>query len=241
MRPNFDKRQKINHDEAVATITSTGRTNQKQRTRTAIVEAARALIEAGGEVTMPLVAQTALVSEATAYRYFPDLVSLLGEAFTQLWRTPEQVMQPVEGMFDPVARVVHATTVLLTEVAAYQGAVRVMVSAAITRPDGSLRPGRRLALIELALQPPEQKPGRVNRSALRQLKLDLAVVISAEAFFTLVDLCGLSPAQAIISATHAAEVIVKEAAPRVWTGPRQQNATSDGLAAIATGYVPALL
>jgi AcrR family transcriptional regulator len=199
----------------VTTTTGPGRSNQKQRTRAAIVEAALSLITAGGEVSMPLVAQAALVSEATAYRYFPDLVTLLGEAFSQLWSDSGEAMRPVDGVSDPVQRVAHAATALLSEVSAYQGAVRVMMSAAIIRPDGpTVRPGRRFAFIDHALQPLTTKPGRIDPVRLRQLKQDLAVVISAEAFFTLVDQCGLSPAEAIASATHAAEAITTEAIRR---------------------------
>jgi AcrR family transcriptional regulator len=68
-----------------------------QRTRAAILDAARGLIEAGAEVSMPLVAKTALVSEATAYRYFPDLVLLLSEAFRHLWGDPVEAMHPSRG------------------------------------------------------------------------------------------------------------------------------------------------
>ena len=57
-----------------------GRANQKARTRAAIVDACGDLVRSGAEVTMPEVARRALVSEATAYRYFPDLISLLREA-----------------------------------------------------------------------------------------------------------------------------------------------------------------
>jgi len=72
-----------------------GRVNQKARTRMAIVSAARELIQTGQPVTMPAVAQAALVSEPTAYRYFPDLLSLLTEAFAGLWPDPEQALRPV--------------------------------------------------------------------------------------------------------------------------------------------------
>ena len=58
-----------------------GRVNQKERTRAAIIEAARDLSGSGTEITMSVVAATARVSEATAYRYFPDLASLLLEAW----------------------------------------------------------------------------------------------------------------------------------------------------------------
>lgn len=64
---------------------NTGRSNQKERTRTAIVTAAREAIAAGNEISMPDVARRALVSEATAYRYFPDLGSLLREALAGIW------------------------------------------------------------------------------------------------------------------------------------------------------------
>ena len=63
----------------MATEDDTGRANQKKRTRMAIIEACRDIIRAGGPVTMPGVARAALVSEATAYRYFPDLAALLNE------------------------------------------------------------------------------------------------------------------------------------------------------------------
>ena len=61
----------------VAIAESKGRTNQKARTRRAIVEACLELIRQRTPVTMPEVAKAAMVSEATAYRYFPDLASLL--------------------------------------------------------------------------------------------------------------------------------------------------------------------
>jgi AcrR family transcriptional regulator len=196
----------------VPTATDSGRTNQKQRTRAAIVDAARNMIQASGEVTMPAVSETARVSEATAYRYFPDLVSLISEAFTELWEKPIDAMQPVADLDDPVERVAHAATVLLSEVASYQGAVRIMMSAAIIRPDGpAIRPMRRLALIELALAPVAETLGKTERRALHQLRNDLAVVISAEAFFTLTDLCGLSAKAAISSGTRTARTLTAEA------------------------------
>ena len=42
-----------------------GRARQKERTRRAIVDAARELTRSGAEVTMPRVAERAMVSEAT--------------------------------------------------------------------------------------------------------------------------------------------------------------------------------
>ena len=133
-----------------------GRTNQKTRTRQAIIDACRALIQTGGPVTMPDVAERALVSEATAYRYFPDLVTLITEAFAGLWPSPDEALQSIAASADPVERVAFASEVFLRRILAYQGSVRAMIAATITRPEAAaMRPGLRFAWIEYALAPAE--------------------------------------------------------------------------------------
>ena len=188
-----------------------GRVNQKQRTRTAIVDAARELIQNSSEVTMPLVARAALVSEATAYRYFPDLVTLLREALEGTWPSSAEAMAPVQACGDPVERVAYATDYLLRHVQRYQGAVRAMISASIVRPDWVMRPGYRFGLIDDALAPLEGTLGSRRPEALQQLKQRLAIVMSAEALFTLTDLCQLSAEDAIARAVHAARTITAAA------------------------------
>jgi AcrR family transcriptional regulator len=188
-----------------------GRENQKERTRAAIVGATRELIRGGAEVSMPAVARAALVSEATAYRYFPDLVSLLREV-VDVWPSPAEALAPVAHSDDPVERVGYAAGVLLRGVLAYQSAVRAMISASITRPDAAAdRPGHRFGLIDEALAPLSRTLARTSPEAFAQLKLDLAIVISAEALFTLLDLCGLSPDDAVASATATARTITAAA------------------------------
>ncbi|HKT01863.1 MAG TPA: TetR/AcrR family transcriptional regulator [Rugosimonospora sp.] len=185
-----------------------GRANQKERTRTAIVAATRRLVRGGGEVTMPAVAREALVSEATAYRYFPDLPSLLREVVADVWPDPAQALAPVAHTDDPVERVGYATEFLLRDVWAAQAVVRAVMAAAITRPAlAAVRPARRFGLIEEALAPVRGTFGKAHPDAFAQLKRDLAVVVSAEALFTLTDLCGLAPDKAIASAVHTARTI----------------------------------
>jgi AcrR family transcriptional regulator len=190
---------------------STGRSNQKERTRAAIMAAAREVIATGGEVTMPEVARRALVSEATAYRYFPDLASLLGEALAGMWDTAEEVMKPMAASGDPVERVGFAAEALLREVLAYQGAVRVAISAAITRPSARLRPGRRFRLIDEALRPLNATLAVRQPEKFEQLKRGLAVVVSAEALFALTDLSGLEPDVAIASVAETARSLTAAA------------------------------
>ncbi len=187
------------------------RTNQKARTKRAIVGACRDLMGDGSQPTMPEVARAAMVSEATAYRYFPDLPSLLSAALVDDWPSPAEALDPVAASNDPVERVAFATRFLLEGVAARQGAVRAMIAATITRPEvvNDARPGIRFGLIEHALAPFLDALDDVARAT--QLERDLAVVVSAEALFCLTDLCGLSLDDAIDSAVRTAKTLAQAA------------------------------
>jgi AcrR family transcriptional regulator len=190
----------------------TGRANQKKRTRMAIVEACRDIIRSGSPVTMPEVARAALVSEATAYRYFPDLPALVSQAFPGLWPSPAEALAPVADSADPVERVAFACEFLLRGVLGYQGAVRSMIAATITRPDlAGARPGLRFGLIDQALDPVSGQLPAADPAGLAQLKNDLAAVVSAEALFVLTDLAGLTPGDAIASLVRTATTITQAA------------------------------
>jgi AcrR family transcriptional regulator len=200
---------------------ATGRVNQKLRTRMAIVEACRQVIRSGGPVTMPAVARAALVSEPTAYRYFPDLTSLLSAALAGMWPSPAEALQPVAASADPVERVAFAGEFFLRRVLSYQGAVRAMISATVTRPElAAHRPGIRFGLISQALDPIAGTL-RVSPQRLAQLKHDLAAIISAEALFSLTDLCRLTPDDAVGSLVRTATTITAAATRGDGTGPSQ--------------------
>jgi AcrR family transcriptional regulator len=191
---------------------TTGRANQKLRTRTAILRATVELMRTGRDVTMPEVAKSSLVSEATAYRYFPDLASLIREAMAGQMPTPAEALASVADSRDPVERVAAATEHLLRLVLTYQGATRAMIAATVTRPDAAAsRPAMRFGLIDHALAPLGDTLGAADPAALTQLKNDLAVVVSAEALFCLTDLCRLSPEDAIASVVHTATTLTRAA------------------------------
>jgi AcrR family transcriptional regulator len=190
----------------------TGRVNQKRRTRMAILQACRDIIRSGATATMPDVARLALVSEATAYRYFPDLASLVNEAFTGLWPSPAEALGPVAGSGDPVGRVAFACEFLLRGVLSSQTAVRAMIAATITRPEmAPARPGIRFGLIDEALAPLNDTLGATDPARFTQLKHDLAAVVSAEALFSLTDLARLTPGEAIASLVRTASTITQAA------------------------------
>ncbi len=189
-----------------------GRANQKKRTRMAIIEACREIIRSGAPVAMPEVARAALVSEATAYRYFPDLATLLNEALAGMWLSPAEALGPVAGSADPVERIAVACEFLLRGVLAYQGAVRAMIAATITRPElAATRPGLRFGLIDEALAPLSDPLVAADSAGIARLREDLVAVVSAEALFVLTDLAGLAPEEAIASLVRSATTLTRSA------------------------------
>jgi AcrR family transcriptional regulator len=186
-----------------------GRVNQKRRTRAAVIAACQELITSGADINMPAVARAALVSEPTAYRYFPDLASLLEEALAGIEPDPAAALAAGADPGDPVERVAYAAELLAKLVIERQGAIRALISASIARGTArQVRPGYRFALIDQGLAP-LAGPNGIDAATLEQLRRDLAVVISAEAVLTLTDLYGLNSEAAVASIVHTARLITE--------------------------------
>ena len=193
-----------------------GRINQKRRTRNAIIAACQQLIAAGADINMPAVARAALVSEPTAYRYFPDLASLLEEALTGIEPDPAAALTAGADPGDPVERVAYAAELLARLVIERQSAIRALISVSIARGTArAVRPGYRFALIDQALAPLSGRAPGIEAATLEQLRRDLAVVISAEAVLTLTDLYGLDDEAAVASIVHTARLITRATLSRV--------------------------
>jgi AcrR family transcriptional regulator len=178
------------------------RDNQKERTRKALVTAALELVAADRELTMPTVAAGAKVSEATAYRYFPDLVSLIRASLGEL---EPGIRVDFAGITDPVERVGFAAETHARHVLKHQKTIRAAVAATFARDDEPPLPaGHRIALIEEATLP---LVATTDPEALKQLRNELCVVISAESAFTLVDLCRLDPDEAVATLVRTARTL----------------------------------
>ncbi|OBB14660.1 TetR family transcriptional regulator [Mycolicibacterium setense] len=176
------------------------------------MEACRGLIRSGADLSMPAVAQLASVSEATAYRHFADLVSLVAAALAGLWPDADVALEAVAESSDPVERIGFACEFLLRGVHKYQGAVRSVIAATVTNPEQvPHRPGFRFGLIDAALDPVIAIPDSDSAASLTQLKCDLAAVVSAEALFSLTDLCGLPINAAIASLVRTAQTVTRAA------------------------------
>jgi AcrR family transcriptional regulator len=193
-----------------------GRINQKRRTRAAIIAACQQLITAGADINMPAVARGALVSEPTAYRYFPDLASLLEEALAGIEPDPAAALAAGAHPGDPVERVAYAAQLLARLVIERQGAIRALMSVSMARGTArAVRPGYRFALIDQALAPLSAHAPGIDAATLEQLRRDLAVVISAEAVLTLTDLYGLDSEETVASIVHTARLITEATLSRI--------------------------
>src|SRR5437879_3184518 len=82
-----------------------GRANQKRRTRQALISAAMAFRDEGRNPTFAEVAERALVSRATAYRYFSSLEALISETATERGLLPlERFWRPGDDPADGISR-----------------------------------------------------------------------------------------------------------------------------------------
>src|SRR5215212_2650798 len=79
----------------------TGRTNQKARTREALISAARQLLARGVTPTIEAAAAEAAVGRTTAYRYFKNNRALLAATFPEIEMDSLLGADPPE---DPLAR-----------------------------------------------------------------------------------------------------------------------------------------
>jgi AcrR family transcriptional regulator len=200
--------------------TVAGRRNQKERTRRAIVAAAARLIEEGTLPSTAAVAEAALVSPATAYRYFPDHLSLLTAGLREASAGLAVRFQPELGdRTDPVERIDAATAALLERVLARERLVRAVLALSLLRSvDGTtspqaaaeLRPGLRHAWIDEALRSLED---RLDPAQLRRLKLALGVVMGPEALIALQDVMHVDTDEAIETCRWVARTLTAAMLP----------------------------
>lgn len=191
---------------------SEGRANQKRRTRQALIDAARTLRDEGRDPTLADVAERALVSRATAYRYFPSIEALISETATDRGMKPlAQVWQQGDDPVDAIGRAATALHALLLE---DEVGLHIMERSFMTvwlesdARDGALRPGRRMGYIDPIVDAlKEQLPP----AARKRLKQALAVVMGTEALIAVRDIGRASPEEAMASTVWAARALVQQA------------------------------
>jgi AcrR family transcriptional regulator len=180
-----------------------GRINQKRRTRRAIIEAASNLVRAGQQPSVAEAAEAALVSKATAYRYFPTQQSLLQEVGYEAIHPSARSLLAGAPVDDPQARfetVLRAITRQMTsDEALFRTVMKVtqerwLESTVRGEQDPVVREGRRLEHIDAAIEPLQ---GNLDSETLARLRCGLALVLGIEPIVILKDVCGLDSAETL--------------------------------------------
>lgn len=158
-----------------------GRANQKLRTRKDLLEAAARLMREGRTPTFEEIAEAAMVSRATAYRYFPGLDALLVEAALDVAMPSSEAIFNGESSGDPVLRLERLDAALSRMMSANEAGLRVMLAQSLPRTgddDAPRRQNRRSPLIEDALAPAVDT---FDPERLDMLKKALGVLLGIEA------------------------------------------------------------
>lgn len=178
----------------------TGRPNQKQRTRKDLLQAAYRLMQTGQSPSLEAVAAEALVSRATAYRYFPSIEALLLEAALDVAAPDGRALFGPGAPTDPVGRLERVDSAFHEMILANEPALRLMLARSVERVargeapgDLPIRQNRRSPLIETALDPLRET---ADPATLDLAAKALAMVIGAESFVALKDVLRLGDAEA---------------------------------------------
>jgi AcrR family transcriptional regulator len=191
-----------------------GRTNQKARTRDALIAAARQLLAKGVSPTVEAAATEASVGRTTAYRYFPNSRALLAATFPEIEMTS---LLGADSPEDPLARLESVAETLTQRCIEYEPEYRAQLLLALEghSADGEslpLRRGRRIGWIEDALSPLK---GSIAGAELERLVLGIGATLGIEAFVWLTDVAGLSRKEAAEVMRSNARTLLRSALERL--------------------------
>jgi AcrR family transcriptional regulator len=187
-----------------------GRTRQKQRTRDALIEAAKTLVANGLTPTVEEAATAAGVSRPTAYRYFPNHRSLLAAAHPETSTTTMLPADPPPDVASRLEVVIRAFTGLIVETEAQQ---RTMLRLSLEADPAEraalpLRQGRAIGWFEEALAPlADQLPD----GAIHRLAVAIRSAVGIEALSWLTDVARLSRGDAVETMSWSAQAMLHSA------------------------------
>ncbi len=166
----------------------TGRRNQKARTRTALVDAARELLSSGTTPTVEEAAEAAAVSRTTAYRYFPNQRALVVAAHPEVDRDSLLPEDPPEDPVQRVDLVLHATNRIVRDwETQLRAALRLSLDPDADPTEPVLRRGRVIGWLADALEPLATTHPDLDRE---RLAVAIRAATGIEAFVWLVDVAG---------------------------------------------------
>lgn len=189
-------------------------TNRQRRTRKDLLQAGARLVQDGTTPSMDEVAEAALVSRATAYRYFPNVEALLVEAALDTAVPDPHSLFAEDGSSDPEQRVDRAEAALHEMVIRNEVPLRLMLiqslQQALKGADSTvpIRQNRRIPLIEAALRPAR---GRLAPEVYDRLCAALAMIFGTESMVVFRDVLRIDPDRARDVKSWALTVLVRAA------------------------------
>jgi len=187
-----------------------GRTQQKQRTRKALVAAAREMVAQGMTPTVEASAAKASISRTTAYRYFPNQRTLLLSAHPEI---EARSLLPENPPEDPEERLDIVIQTFLKLIVDTEPQQRTMLRLSL-EPDPSLRgelplrQGRAIGWITEALAPVRD---RMSEAQLRRLAVAIRSAAGIEPLVWLTDIAGLSREDAVNVMRQSARALLRSA------------------------------
>jgi len=202
-----------------------GRKNQKLRTRRALLAAARDLMDEGVDPSVEDIAKRAMVSRATAYRYFANVDQLILEATLDATldvNVPDD--EAPATVHDVPDRVAAVQSALYDHARDNEVNFRLFLSSANkawVESDGKveLRSGRRLDMIDSALAPARDLLDKATHDRLRDA---LAGMMGIESLTMMRDICELDHDEAKSTMNWAVQMLVQSVL--------QERAEEDGVA-----------
>jgi AcrR family transcriptional regulator len=184
----------------MAPSTDARRPNQKKRTRKDLLQAAARLTKDGRKPSLEEVAEEAMVSRATAYRYFANVEALLVEASLDIATPEADALFGPHASADPIVRMEAVEKALHDMLEANEAQIRMMLVHSLqrdllTNADNPMpaRQNRRAPLIEAALEPAK---ATFKPAALKNLSRALAVIIGTEAMVVFKDVLQIDDGEA---------------------------------------------
>jgi AcrR family transcriptional regulator len=189
---------------------ATGRTEQKRRTRDALVAAARDLVVSGITPTVEQAAAAAAISRPTAYRYFPNQRALLAAAHPE---TAAETLLPTDAPEDPAARLAAVITTFTRMVVESESQQRTMLRLSLEADPAEraalyLRQGRAIGWFDEALAPLR---GQLSDEAIHNLVLAIRSAVGIEALTWLTDVARLSRDEAVRLMSWTAQALLYSA------------------------------
>ncbi|WP_316013401.1 TetR/AcrR family transcriptional regulator [Roseobacter sp. HKCCA0434] len=190
---------------------SPGRTAQRARTRQAILDGARQLLDEGQPVTVAAAAARNGVSKATSYRYFPDSDLLVTEAALHIAVAPYD--QIVRDCPDLRGKLQAICLYFLDLALSNEAGFRQFIAATMRswRPDSTAPPrgARRITMFRQALAEHESDLADEQQDRLVRA---LCAATGMEAMIAMIDVAAASPDQAREAVRFTVDALLDRAA-----------------------------